>query len=222
MRDVKPWVENCEGEGAKETSIRRRYRHRGRGSRLRPLGEAPPAPVGRNTPGVAKGPLPAMTSSRTPASSQRAPSPSAPRRTGCGRGSPSWGKGGAGSTDSYDFLENPVGCDIHSADRIVPGLHPGEDRSDVAGSDLGELQSADYRDDLPADVALVPVKRPGPRPSNSLVVEPPVEIDRLTDSLRRWVACSYDLPNELVKSAFRLALGGEAALALLASAARHR
>jgi hypothetical protein len=36
----------------------------------------------------------------------------------CGRGLLS-GQGRAGFY-SYDFLENLVGCDIHSADRIVP------------------------------------------------------------------------------------------------------
>ena len=37
----------------------------------------------------------------------------------CGRGSRSSGRDAAGFY-SYDALENLVGCDIHSADRIVP------------------------------------------------------------------------------------------------------
>jgi hypothetical protein len=36
------------------------------------------------------------------------------------RGSPSSGHQGRGGFYSYDFLENLIGCDIHSADRIVP------------------------------------------------------------------------------------------------------
>lgn len=37
---------------------------------------------------------------------------------GCGRGSRSSAR--RGGFDSYDFLENLVGCDIHSAERVVP------------------------------------------------------------------------------------------------------
>jgi len=38
-----------------------------------------------------------------------------------------------------------------------PLLHPGEDSPDVAGPELGELDAADDRNDLPADVALVSI-----------------------------------------------------------------
>src|SRR6266542_4048366 len=41
-------------------------------------------------------------------------------------------------------------------------LRPGEDGSDVAGSDLREVQSADDRDDVPADVPLVAVQAARP------------------------------------------------------------
>ena len=106
------------------------------------------------------------------------PSPSAPRRRPCGPGSCSLrqGRGGFGS---YDALENLVGCDIHSADVVVPGwqdvevgdevkLHPQlaltvaePDRADVVSS-RGELLGGS-REGWSAGVRLTTSPGPSPR-----------------------------------------------------------
>jgi hypothetical protein len=58
-----------------------------------------------------------MTSSRTPISAQRARSPYAARLARSGIAQLGQGRGGF---YSYDFLENLAGCDIHSAERVIP------------------------------------------------------------------------------------------------------
>src|SRR5271157_4609031 len=41
---------------------------------------------------------------------------------------------GRGGFYSYDFLENLAGCDIHSADRIIPGWQDIRDRAEQVAS----------------------------------------------------------------------------------------
>lgn len=86
----------------------------------------------------------------------------------------------------------------------------------------GQLDSADEGDDLSADVALVRLEGPSPRPSHPLVLEPPAQVRGELDSLRAWIASSFDIPDELVQGALRLLPGGKPTLALLASAAGVR
>jgi len=89
----------------------------------------------------------------------------------------------------------------------------------VAGSDLREFQAPDGRYDLPADVALVCVQGPGADPSSLPVREPADQVGGEADPIGAWIAASFDVPVELMEGALRILLGGEAALAFLASPA---
>ena len=95
-----------------------------------------------------RSPCPEMTSSRAPTSARPAPSPFAPSADQVWPWIAQLGQG-RGGFYSYDFLENLVGCDIHSADRIVSEwqnvkigdevkLHP-EVALEVAGARSGAI-----------------------------------------------------------------------------------
>src|SRR6266511_6199554 len=89
--------------------------------------------------------------------------------------------------------------------------HLEQDGPDVARTQVGEIDAADEGDDLPADEALVRLKRPSPRPSDPLVLEPSAQVRGQLDPLGTGVAAGFEVADVLVPCALRLSLGGEPA-----------
>jgi hypothetical protein len=70
-----------------------------------------------------------------------------------------------------------------------------------------DLEAADDRDDVPADVALVSLQGAGADASSPLVLEPTAQSAGQADPLRRGIASSLYVADELVDCALRCLLG---------------